>query len=384
MYKIALTLAVTFIMLLIGAGCRTQMQNPGDTIIPPTVGNFSGEGPKSSDSLNNMLNISPFAQPSTDMVYTLLDKTSSPLSISADNKYLYLLLGGESTVNGEDMENNVMDRYGSVIEIRNVENGSLVKTINNKNMGMCSAFTVKESNLYTFDMKTGRVSLFSSGGSFLTSYDTGLTGVYADKIAIADNRFILLKIRENAGDSRKIAVFNPDTGEVSKYKAYRLYNSPAAGAFDIIDFSLFDKESVLVGLSCGRLILFNIEKAVTEKSCVFPMTAGFMEYKGNVLYYTADAPVYLNPGNTANFSNISMPRQAGRLLINSEFSWPQSEEELGKWFLNSLNLPAADKNGRHYDMSSNTKYLFFLDFIPAEQTEDKYSKPGFSLYRITK
>jgi len=313
-----------------------------------------------------------------------MDNNIAPLSIFADNKYLYLLRSTESADSRADAENRGTDRYGGAIEVYDVENGSLAREIRNKDIGMCSAFTVKESNLYAFNAKTGRISLFSSSGSFLAAYDTKLSGVYADKIAVADNRSIVLKIRENTGEAAKIAVYNPDNGSVSKYGADRFYDSPSGGITEISDFCLFGEKSILVCLSCGRLSLFNIEKAVSEKSCVFPMTAGFMEYDGNVLYYAFDGPVSLSPGNTANFSNADSRRQTGRMLINGGFNWPQSEQELDAWLLNGLQMPVADENGRHYGMARNTKYLFFLDFIPAVQKGGKFSKPGFKVYRITK
>jgi len=422
--KNIMALLAVFSMLLYG-GCAAQTWQPGDTIIPPAVENLQREDLTSSSSLNNMRNISPLAYPSANMVYTMIDidKANAPISVFADNKYLYLLCGVGSVNNipsnnannagngaydkiydkagnkseGEtDIETNVetgsglvsgskmTNRYGNVMHIYDVENGSLVKTISSEKIGKCSAIAVKDSNLYTFDMETGKVSLFSSGGQFLTEYSTGLSEVYASKIAITDSQYIVLQIREDGWDSSRIAVYNIDTGEVRQYDANCPDNATSGEIPEITDFCLFDEKSILVSLSGGRLSLFNIEKGTMEKSCVFPMTAGFMEYDGNVLYYTFINPLYISPGNVANFSNIKCGRQIGRMLINKGFNWPQTEQELGEWLLNSLEMPIADENGRHYGMAQNTKYLFFLDFIPGIQEGSKQNEPDFMVYRIMK
>lgn len=375
---------VMIIVLLAGTGCSVRSPQSGDTIVPPVAGKLSREDPKSSSSLNNMSNMSPLVQPSANMVYTLLDKAVAPLSIFADNKYLYLLRNTGKTGDAADSSNSAIDKYGDVIEVYDVENGSLVRKISHKSIGRCSAFTVKDSNLYAFDINTGRISLFSSGGSFLSSYDTGLSGVYADKIAIADNRRIVLKIRENDGENAKIAVYDPDANSVSKFKAYQLCISSSSGIPEISDFCLLGDKSILVGLSYGMLSCFNIEKGAVEKSCAFPMTAGFMEFDGNVLYYANDEPVTLSPGNAANFSNVSSRRQTGRMLINSEFNWPRSEQELDAWLLNGLQMTVADDKGRHYGMARSTKYLFFLDLLPAVMGGNKNGEPNFMVYRIMK
>jgi hypothetical protein len=72
------------------------------------------------------------------------------------------------------------------------------------------------------------------------------------------------------------------------------------------------------------------------------------------------------------------------MLINREFSWPESEQELGEWLLNGLKMPSVDQNGRHYGMTRNTKYLFFLDFLPAVQEGNKDTNVDFMVYRIMK
>jgi hypothetical protein len=94
--------------------------------------------------------------------------------------------------------------------------------------------------------------------------------------------------------------------------------------------------------------------------------------------------VSLSPGNTANFSNISSRRLTGRVLINSEFPWPETMEELGPWLLNDLHVPYAKDNGRHYGMAQNSKYLFFLDFIPAQPNGNDPADSDFMVYRIMK
>jgi len=109
-----------------------------------------------------------------------------------------------------------------------------------------------------------------------------------------------------------------------------------------------------------------------------------MEYDGNVLYYVSDSPLFMSPGNTANFSNIKASKQVGRLLINRGFNWPQTEQDMEDWLLNSLQIYIADENGRHYGMTGNTKYLFFLDFIPAIKENDIQEEQDFLIYRIVK
>ncbi|NMB96002.1 MAG: hypothetical protein GYA02_05260, partial [Clostridiaceae bacterium] len=436
-------------------------QKTEDTIIPPVAINLQQEEMLPSSSLNNMRNMSPLAQPSTNMVYTIIDKVNSPISIFADNKYLYLLRSAGSVSrtsenneqkkqdnqsrqddqnqqknnknqhNGQNQQSNQehqneqnlkneidpifkddtgnepIRKYGNVIEVYDVENGALVAKISSEKIIRCSTFTVKESNIYTFDVETGIVSLFSSSGKFLAEYDTGLSEVYVSKIAITDSRHIVFHINESIRGESKIAVYNMDNGNVHKYDANQLYDLSLEGDFDnnfensfnnnfknnlednednyeIIDFCLFDENSILVGLSYGKLSLFNVENGTIEKSCFSPITAGFMEYDGNVLYYVSDSLLFINPGNTANFSNIKNSKQVGRLLINRGFNWPQTEQDMGDWLLNSLQIPIADENGRHYGMTGNTKYLFFLDFIPAIKEGGVQGEQDFMVYRIVK
>ena len=406
MFRLKISLIVpAFILLLLLLTCTGCGKNEKteDTIIPPIAANLQQEELLPSSSLNNMRNMSPFMQPSTNMIYTMIDKVNSPISIFADNKYLYLLRSGDNIFKSqENNEQNYQDnqsqsfrKYGNVIEVYDVENGALVAKISNERINWCSAFTVKESNIYTFDIETGIVSLFSSSGKFLAKYDTGLSGVYVSKIAITDGRHIVFHINDSLKGESKIAVYNIENGDIDKYDANQLYSlslednyvdndNNLEDNYEIIDFCLFDEKSILIGLSFGKLCLFNIENGTIEKSCFFPITAGLMEYDGNVLYYVSDSPLFMSPGNTANFSNIKASKQVGRLLINRGFNWPQTEQDMEDWLLNSLQIYIADENGRHYGMTGNTKYLFFLDFIPAIKENDIQEEQDFLIYRIVK
>jgi len=498
--KLMLLPALLLSTLLSCPGCAPQTIKPGDTIVPPVAGNQQEEDFSSPGSHNYLMNISPLMQPSTNMVYTMIDKSRTPVSVAAENKYLYLLCPGEdpgektgdetsdksgnnasnktsnkasnetsNTSNNsneagdktgnaagsmagnitEDMAGNMagnitkdmagytagdvegnmegdmaggktgygmagkdamLHRHGNVIYVHDAENGSLAGKISSERLKECTALTVKESNIYVFDMKTGKVSLFSSGGKFLAEYDMGMPGVYANKIAVTDSQHIILLASANAGENSKIMVYSVETGDLKEYDAgylacsddydsraeshgeqkkdepNALYNPGQEHKHEIVVFCPFGEKSILVALSCGRLSLFNIEKEAVEKSCVFPMTAGFMVYDGNVLYYTSSDLLYISLVNAANFTNIRSSMHIGRILINSNFDWPQTEQELGQWLLNNIRFQVPDESGWHYGMAQNAKYLFFLDFIPATLRDNKavQNEPGFVAYRVMK
>jgi hypothetical protein len=379
-----LRLAGLVFALFLIAGCSKQAPQPGDTLIPPVPASPLQNNTVSRNSLSNMSNMSPLALPSSNMVYSLLDKAEAPLSIFADNKYLYLLRCSDSIAATGDTTNQVSQKYGTGIDVYDVENASLIRKITDETLDMCSAFTVKDSNLYAFDVKTGRILLFSSSGGFLSAYDTGLAGVYAEKLAVTRNRRMIMKIREKNEAASKLAIYNMDTKAVSIVDVGQLFPCPPDPVSKISDFCLYGESSILVGISPGSLCLFDVEGTIPKKSCIFPMSAGYMEFDGNVLYYSSDGLVSLSPGNTANFSNISSRRLTGRVLINSEFPWPETMEELGMWLLNDLHVPYAKDNGRHYGMAQNSKYLFFLDFIPAQPNGNDPADSDFMVYRIMK
>lgn len=398
--SLILLFSASITMLLLCSGCTRQALRPGDTVVPPVAGNQQEENFPDTVNPGYTMNISPLTQPSSNMVYTMIDKSSAPVSIFADNKFLYLLLPADNTGDSPVVKNNAISRYGNnaigrhgkVIHVHDVESGLLAVKIESERLEECSTIAVKESNIYAYDMKTGKILLFSSGGKFLAEYDMGLPGIYAGKIAVTDSQHIVLLTREEAGESPKIAVYNVETGELNRYEAdYHDSYSHSQAEHDehhheIIDFCLFGEKSILVALSCGRLNLFDIEKGAVEKSCLFPFTVGFIEYDGNVLYYTSDDPLYISPANAANFSNIKGGMYVGRILINNKFNWPQTEQELGDWLLSGIKVQAPDESGIHYRMAQNTKYLFFLDFIPAtvQDGEVTQNEPGFVVYRIMK
>lgn len=374
------TIMVFILFLCTGCG-KTALQD-GDTIIPPVPSNTLQGGVNGLNNLSNFSNISPLAPPSSNMAYTLLDNANAPISIFADNKYLYLLrYSGEAVPAGE--ANQGAAKYGNTIEVYDVENASLVRKISNKALEMCSAFTVKDSNLYAFDVKTGRILLFSSSGSLLSTYSTGLTEAFVEKLAVAGGRQIILKIRGTSNENPKLAIADTETENTVMLEPYHLILPAAGPSAEINDFCLTGENTILVAFSDGRLCQFDTAGKKPEKSCVLPVTAEFIEFDGNVLYYASDGTISLNPGNAANFSNLSNARYTGRILVNSEFPWPDTAEELGKWLLSDLQIPFANDGGRHYGMARNNKYLFFLDIVPAQQ-EKGITSPGFLAYRIMK
>jgi len=366
------TILTALLLMLLSTGCTSRAPQSGDTLIPPVSSGSSGNSTvelnnsNSFSNFNNASNTNSLVKTSSDMIYTMLGNDDAPLSIFADNKCLYLLRSS-----------------GTVIEMYDVENASLIREISDAALIQCTAFTVKDSNIYAFDMKTGKILLFSSGGGFLSSYNAGLPGVNVEKIVVTKNRRIVMKIRETASGNAKLAILDIDTEELRKLEAYQLFSSSSSQAPDINDFSMTSESSALICVSSGRLCLFDIEEGIPRKSCIFSAAAGFMEFDGNVLYYSADEQIRLVPENTANFTNLSSQRLAGRILINSEFPWPETMEELEKWQLNDLKIPYAD-SGRHFFMAQNSKYLFFLDIIPESSKESVAADAGYVVYRIMK
>ncbi|MCX7922907.1 MAG: hypothetical protein N3B21_12990 [Clostridia bacterium] len=379
-----ITIAVLIFALCTSAGCSKQTLQFEDNVIPPIPANIVEINKLIPGTSSNNSNVGALVLPSSNMVYTLLDKTNAPVSIYADNKYLYLLRCAENTNVMPDTASNGMEKYGNVIEVYDVENASLLRKISNKALERCSAFTVKESNLYAFDVKTGRILLFSSNGGFLSAYDTGLSGYYVEKLVVAGEQRIVMKIREKAGEGSQLAILNADSKKAKKVKVQQLLFSPSDQNSEINDFCLYRENLILVNISSGAISLFDIKDVVPKKVSAFPNASRYVEFDGNVLYYSSDELVNLIPANTANFSNARLPKHTGRVLINSEFPWPQTVEELGDWLLNDLDIPFANHSSRHYGMAQNNKYLFFLDFISTQSKGDRSTGSDFIVYRIVK
>lgn len=371
------------IMLFAMTSCSSQILQPGDMIVPPAIDTLNDSGSKSTSILNNMNNMGNAAKPSSEMEYTIIDKGNMPVSIFADTKYLYILenKGNNVATSSYDGTNG---RYGNTIGIYDIDNGNLVRRVSNERFGEGTAFTVKDSNIYVYDMKTGDVSLFSSTGSFLSSYDTGMAGILADKIEITGDGKIILKVSEHASLEYQIAIYNINNKKVNIYDIdFFCKNGKSIGS-EINDFCIYNEKSILVNVSNGQLDLFDMEDKVVEKTCYFPKSIGFIEFDGNVLYYSSEEIFNINPGNAANFSNVRYNSQTERLLINNDFNWPKSESEFETSLLNSLQMTLADKNGRHYRMAYNTRYLFFLDFIPSNMEGENGSELLYKIYRIVK
>lgn len=371
-------------ILVVLSSCNGQMPQSGDTLVPPVSADIASENSKASSCLNNFSNMSPLSQPSSNMTYTILDESSTPVMIFADNKYLYILRSNKGKTVAKEASSPVFERTGNVIEVYDAENGSLVRRIDEKRLGICSSFTVKDSNIYAFDMSTGRVNIFSSTGKYLSAYDTGLSEVYAEKMVITDNMHVVMKIYGCSDMSPEIAVFDIDTSGLNKFNANQLFEPKDGSLPESINFCICKENSIFINNSNGTLGLFNFENGKAEKTCIFSRTAGYMEFDGNVLYYTVDTDLGLGPGNLANFKNVNGRSQTCRLLINDEFTWPDTEEELDVWKLNALPMPHIDVNGRHYGMANNTKYLFFLDFIVTEQEGNNMADQKFMIYRVMK
>lgn len=382
--RITICFIITALILTLSSCSQKADNNPSiieesqDIIIPPesTIDLFSNSNQRNISNLSNS-----YQQNIVNKLYDEIGINEKVIDFAVDESMIYVLNKKSSTDNGVE--------FGDTIEAYGIEDSKLKTSVFLDKTKCCTALTVWNEKLYTYDYFTGDILVYAIGGNLKKTITSGFSGVSVNKMQVDDHERVFLKADNGIADNICIYVVQEGQSAPVKIDRDRIINSMGYDVSQvdlsdifIQDFCIKDSNSILIKVFPERICLYDVQNGAVKNVSYIPDSANFIDYDSGILYHSSNTKVTLMNNNFANFVSKGGHYYVGRILINENFQWSLDPLSLKDFQLGDIIVPYKRYISERLQMRQNNKYVFFVDYSISIESNEKNVKSF--IYRVAK